>query len=68
MGCKYCNNDVVLLNSYIFDGVYPASYDVYIKDSQLILSDVYDKYEGIDSEIKINYCPMCGIRLSDENE
>jgi len=58
--CEYCSNDV--------DNV-----DLYYDDYEANVLEIeynkirYFQFSGPDFTVDINYCPMCGRRLNDDN-
>lgn len=69
--CKYCEE-----HEYICDtrtkrskkGEFIPGIEIDITNNELYVLAVADTYEPgvVDQTIKINYCPMCGRKLSDE--
>lgn len=74
MSCKFCDGSAMLLEremklmSYKSD-IYPGM-DVYIDEDTLYIEVTPDTYEPsyIESKCKINFCPMCGRKLTDKTE
>lgn len=72
--CPYCHNEIgkkhyVLVNSNFLtsdDEYMEATVDINSNDKTMSLI-VGDYYGDSTDEIKINYCPMCGRKLSDES-
>ena len=70
--CDYCNNEKSIIS---IEDTYEDGYtgidryengDVYINGNELNLScDVEVTY--VSKSSKINYCPMCGRKLTEEN-
>lgn len=74
--CPYCHhetrkNHYILLECHYFanDNYVEATVDINTdKSMSLIVGDYYgDDYGDDTDEIKINYCPMCGRKLSNES-
>jgi len=59
--CEYCNGDKMLIDKFgPQDGT-----ELYISDNKLLL-DVWSGGQDADDEsVPINYCPMCGRKLSE---
>ena len=56
--CKYCEKSELLL-----DGMEEL---IYIDNNKLNISNIVNN--AINNSQKINYCPMCGRKLGDEND
>ena len=56
--CKYCEKSELLL-----DGMEEL---IYIDNNKLNISNIVNN--TINNSQKINYCPMCGRKLGDEND
>lgn len=73
MDCKICNGEEALMvrekRSKKKDYGY-IGFDISVEDGTLLVAAVPDTYEPayMDTEIKINYCPICGKRLSREKQ
>lgn len=71
--CPYCNNRKDLFGfdySMSIDGLVDAylSTNVRVIDKSLIVSTSSYDEDGVSTGIHINYCPMCGRKLTKEHE
>lgn len=71
--CPYCHNEIgktryALIDNHFYtnDEYIEGTVDINSNDKTLVLT-IGDCYEDYSDEIKINYCPMCGRKLSDES-
>lgn len=69
MGCCYCNSNESLIerdDHFSSKRDFYPGIDVFISDDLLCIEAVPDSYEPIfmEREVKINFCPMCGEKLS----
>lgn len=66
--CKYCHEPFLDLSEKTDDQI-DWEYLAYCsldENRNLVYGSLDDGYEGQSAETLINYCPMCGRRLSDE--
>ena len=64
--CEYCDNDF-LPTSIILSGEdaeYTGIYNSVYIEYGVLFSSIYAFGDDIDNSVKINYCPMCGKKLS----
>ncbi|MFD3267894.1 hypothetical protein [Lactobacillus johnsonii] len=72
--CPYCHNEIGRLHYALLANHFYTSDDEYmeatvdINSNDKTMSLIVGDYYGDDTdEIKINYCPMCGRKLSGES-
>lgn len=66
-GCEYCRDDYASKPIYHVDGpIQRMDSSVWVVDDQIEI-DLWGS-GNIYVIIKINYCPMCGRKLTDEKE
>ena len=60
--CKYCEEKTEVIGNYNTD---IGKIEVFLEDSELTINsyEISNHPEIISSDIKINYCPMCGRKL-----
>lgn len=73
MACDFCKGDKLLMsrNEHLsYKGDFYAGIEACIDGDILSIDAVADTYEPnfTEEEIKINFCPMCGQKLSDQEE
>lgn len=72
MACDYCNGFSVLVrcsHRLSSKGNFYPGISAGIDDGELWIESIADTYEPsfMSEYIKINFCPMCGDRLSEDN-
>lgn len=65
--CKYCDLLSGDVRSLKTENLWNLRIERHNKNYSLIAGDIEDDIED-DIEIDINYCPMCGRKLGDNNE
>lgn len=72
MSCEYCEKGALLVSAsswHSSKGDFYPGISVGIDGDELWIEATPDTYEPgyMEEYIKINFCPMCGTRLSEEN-
>lgn len=74
MACEYCRGDKWLSecdDKFSYKGDFYPGIDIFIDDDGVLdITVVPDTYEPcyMEKRIKINFCPMCGQKLSEGGE
>lgn len=68
--CEYCQGDKFIIDGRKYDYRFDtcAGIDVHVEDGMLMVESVKMQGSYQEKETKINYCPMCGRKLTEDKE